>query len=239
MKSKTIFAILLIVLFILSSCTSDVPAPLPTDTFTPTQTSPLTPVVPTITPTPLPATATPTSAPTSTPTEPLSESGPWLVYLHNIPEPSYYNHAAVLPELIVLNQDGSGRTSIIVPECGKDNLDDFFMNSGNSVRYMVQVDSAAYIIQPSDAAGQVVYRPWGILDCGTEFSGGDKHGFVTRFYSDEQPIPSATEMILFELPSGEIREQFTLFRCEGTPDVCHKASLFWTWDVKTKPAWSP
>jgi len=104
---------------------------------------------------------------------------------------------------------------------------------------MVQMDGSVYIIQPTDATGQLVYHPWRINSCGTEFSGGVENGFITRFYSTGEPIPYTTEMILFELPSGEIREQFPLFRCEGTPDVCHKASLFWTWDVKTKPAWSP
>jgi hypothetical protein len=88
--------------------------------------------VPILTSTPIPpsATVTPTSIPesptaTGTPAESLSAQGPWLLYVHNSPHLGYADVGEVPAKFIILNQDGSGRTSITLPECGDGKVTSF------------------------------------------------------------------------------------------------------------------
>ena len=98
--------------------------------------------------TPIP-TRTPTETLTPTPTLPtltpvprlLSPQGPWLLYLHNIPRPGMMDIPEVPAEFILMNQDGSGRTSIPVP-CYRD-ANAFLMDSGISANYIASYGQGA------------------------------------------------------------------------------------------------
>src|SRR5687768_2439969 len=112
MKVKNIDTILLIAL-ILTSCAPAVTVALPTETAVPLPTSSPIPPTATIAPTLTPENVVPTSEPTG----PLSAEGPWLVYVHNSPRLGFADLGPVPPEFVLMNQDGSGRTLITLPEC--------------------------------------------------------------------------------------------------------------------------
>jgi hypothetical protein len=139
MKIRTIMPVLLVALSV--SC-------VPATTSAPAETAVS---IPTFTPVPLENTQTPPASaaiaptltpenvvPTSEPTSSLSADGPWLLYVHNSPREGFADLMPVPPEFILLNQDGSGRTSITpitLPEC-YDKVSTFLMEGGNSANYM-------------------------------------------------------------------------------------------------------
>src|SRR5215207_4094312 len=130
MKVKNINTVLLVAL-ILTSCAPAVTVVSLTETTVPTF-SPVPPIA-TVAPTLTPENVVPTSEPTAA----LSSEGPWLIYVHNSPSPGFADLSPVAAEFVILNQDGSGRTSITMPECyGQVNT--FLMNGENSVNYMTQ-----------------------------------------------------------------------------------------------------
>lgn len=231
MKANNINAVLLFAL-ILTSCTPAIKIVSPTETALPT---------PTFTPIPSAAIITPSLtpenlAPTREPTGSLSAEGPWLVYLHNSPRLGFADVMPVAAEFIFMNQDGSGRTSITLPECD-DKVSAFLMDSGNSANYMTDIGgNAIYIFRPSQATGMLVYRQLWYSVCHTFFSGDKKGGLLASFYQAENVSP---ELIIFELPGGEIRARFPLVQCPESLKVCEEYRSSWGAMMRQEPQWSP
>jgi hypothetical protein len=193
--------------------------------------------------TPLP-TRTPTETLTPTPTLPtrtpvphlLSQQGPWLLYLHNIPRPAMMGIMEVPAEFILMNQDGSGRTSIPMP-CYRD-ANAFFKDSGISANYMAPYGSGLYLFRPSENTGIVIRGMYGgYLDCRTNFNGDEKGGLLVSFYQASNDV--SPELILYELPGGQIRERFPLVRCSKDTDICEKFRSNWSDMMNQQPRWSP
>jgi WD40 repeat protein len=190
--------------------------------------------------TPLP-TRTPTETLTPTPTltpvpHLLSPQGPWLLYLHNIPRPAMMDLAGVPAEFVLINQDGSGRTSIKLP-CSRD-VNAFLMDSGNSTNYMAPYAGGVYLFRPSEATGMLVRgMNWGYPPCQTFFNGDEKGGLLPSFYQASNDV--SPELILYELPSGRIRERFPLVRCSKDTDVCEKFRSNWPEMMIQQLQWSP
>jgi hypothetical protein len=231
MKANNINAVLLIAL-ILTSCTTAIKIVSPTETAAPTST---------FTPIPSAATVTPTLTlenlvPTSGPTGSLSAEGPWLVYLHNSPRLGFADVMPVAAEFIFMNQDGSGRTSITLPECD-DKVSAFLMDSRNSANYMADMGGdAIYIFRPSQATGMLVYRQLWYSVCHTFFSGDEKGGLLASFY---QAANASPELVIFELPEGKIRARFPLVRCTESLKVCEEHNSSWGAMMRQQPQWSP
>jgi WD40 repeat protein len=207
----------------------------------PTETSSPTPLPAATTPTPpdipkrliLTATPTlrPTSTPTSTPNAPLSAEGPWLLYLYNTPSLRYADVMPIPAEFILINQDGSGRTSITMPKCEDNLVSNLLINEGNSVNYLAQYDFRVYLLRPFQTAGMRVYP------CHTSYHGNEKGGFLASFYEESDDV--SPELILFELPSGEIRERFPLVRCSADTNICEDFRSNWFFMMWQRPQWSP
>jgi WD40 repeat protein len=186
-------------------------------------------------------TRTPTETLTPTPTRTpvphlLSSQGPWLLYLHNIPRPQMMDIMEVPAEFVLLNQDGSGRTSILLP-CSMD-VNTFLMDSGNAANYMVPYSGGLYVFRPSENTGMIIrglYRDY--PGCRTNFNGDDKGGLLTRFY--QASIDVSPELILYELPDGNIQERFPLVRCSRDTDLCEKFRSNWSEMMIQQPQWSP
>jgi len=191
------------------------PTHLPTETLTPTPT-----ITPTLTPVP----------------NLLSSQGPWLLYLHNNPRPAMADISEVPSEFVLLNQDGSGRTTVTLP-CYSD-ADTFFKDSGNSTNYMVQYADGLYLFRPSDATGMVILRMnLGYPTCRSFFNGDEKGGLLGSFYKASDDV--SPELILYELPNGKIRERFPLVRCSKDTDLCDKFRSNWPEMMRQQPRWSP
>jgi hypothetical protein len=231
MKFKNINAVLFIAL-ILTSCAPAITVVSPTETAVP---------MPTFTPIPPTATVAPTLTPenvepTSEPTGPLSAEGPWLVYLHNSPRLGFADLSPVPPEFVILNQDGSGRASITLPECyGR--VDTFLMEGGNLVNHIMQHNGGLYLFRPSDATGMLVYRQLWYSVCHTYFNGDEKGGLLASIYqAADDAVP---ELIIYELPGGKIRDRFPLVRCGENAKVCNQYRSNWSEMGTQKPQWSP
>jgi hypothetical protein len=231
MKVKNINTVLLIAL-ILTSCAPVVTVVSSTETAVP---------IPTSSPVPPSATVAPTLTPenlvpTSEPPVPLSAEGPWLIYVHNSPSPGFGDLSPVAAEFVILNQNGSGRTSITLPEC-YGQVDTFLMEGGNSVNYMTQYDGGLYIFRPSDATGMLVYGRTSFSACDTFFSGDEKGGLLARIYqAADDAVP---ELIIYELPAGKIRDRFPLVRCAENGKVCNQYRSNWSEMGTQEPQWSP
>lgn len=226
MKVKNINTVLLVTL-ILTSCAPAVTVISPTETAVP---------MPTFTPIPLTATLPPTLTPenvvpTSEPIVPLSTEGPWLVYVHNSPRPGFADLMPVAAEFVLLNQDGSGRTLITLPEC-YGQVDNFLMEGGDSVNYMIQYDGGLYLFRPFQATGMRVYQ-----QCKTFFSGDEKGGLLASTY--QAADDAAPELIIYELPGGKIRDRFPLVRCGENAKVCNQYRSNWSEMGAQALQWSP
>lgn len=232
MKVKNTKAVLLVAL-ILASCAPELTAVSPTETAAPRSTFAPIPLASTVTPTLIPENLVPTNEPAN----PLSAEGPWLVYLHNSPRLGYADVMPVAAEFIIMNQDGSGRTSITAPEC-YNKVSTFLMDSGSSANYMADMGwDEIYIFRPSQATGMLVYRPFWYSVCNTFFRGDEKGGLLASFYQAASDV--SPELILYELPSGKIRERFPLVRCSKDTDVCEKFRSNWPEMMSQQPQWSP
>lgn len=232
MKTKTIVTVLLIVL-VLTSCAPAVTVVSPTETAISISAS--TPIPPT-------ATIAPTSTPenptaTSTPTGSLSAQGPWLLYVHNSPHLGFADVAEVPAEFILLNQDGSGRTSITLPECGDDKVTNFLIDGPNSANFLAQYGNGLYLFRPSEATGMRVYEMLWYSVCNTYFSGDKKGGLLAIFYQATKDV--SPELIIYELPSGKIRERFPLVRCSPNTNVCEEFRSNWSEMMRQRAQWSP
>ena len=142
----------------------------------------------------------------------------------------------VPPEFVLLNQDGSGRTSIPMP-CSRD-VDTFLMNSGNSANYLAQYAGGLYLFRPAEATG-ILIRDMnrGYPDCSSFFNGNEKGGLLASFYQAANDL--SPELILYELPNGKIRERFPLVRCSQDTIVCEKYRSNWPEMMIQQPQWSP
>ena len=186
-------------------------------------------------------THTPTETLTLTPTRTpvphlLSPQGPWLLYLHNIPRPQMMDIMEVPTEFVLLNQDGSGRTSIPLP-CSRD-VNTFFMGSSASSNYMTPYGSGLYLFRPSENTGIVIRGMYeGYPGCRTNFNGDEKGGLLTRFYQASNDV--SPELILYELPDGKIRERFPLIRCPQGVNFCEEFKSNWSDMMIQQPRWSP
>jgi WD40 repeat protein len=193
-----------------------------------------------ITDTPLPTrlpteTLTPTSTLTSAP-HLLSLQGPWLLYLHNIPRPAMMDISEVPAEFVLLNQDGSGRTSIPLP-CSSD-VNTFLMDSGSAANYMVPYAGGLYLFRPSEATGMVVLgTSQGYPTCQLSFNGDEKGGLLTSFYQAASDV--SPELIIYELPGGKIRERFPLVRCAKNTNLCEEFRSNWPEMMRQHAPWSP
>jgi len=166
----------------------------------------------TLTPT-TPALPTPTSMPLL-----LSLQGPWLLYLHTIYRPGQMDQgiADVPEEFVLLNQDGSGRTSI-------HDVDTFLMDSGSSKNYMTSYVGEQYLFRPSEAKMM--------------FIGDESSGVWADFYQASDDV--SPELMLYELPSGKIRDRFPLVRCSKDTDACEKYRSNWREMMRQQIQWSP
>ena len=186
----------------------------------------------TIAPTLTPANEVPTSGPTGS----LTANGPWLLYVHNSPLPGMPGSDEVPPEFILLNQDGSGRTSITLPAC-YGQVSAFLMEGGNSDNYMAQYVGGLYLFRPLQVTGMRVYGQSWYTVCNTFFTGDEKSGLLASFYrSADDATP---ELIIFELPSGNIRDRFPLVRCGENANVCEEFRANWGQMMQQAPQWSP
>lgn len=226
----------LLVALILTSCAPAVTSVVPSETDV---------AMATFTPIPSTVTTTPTLTPensrlTSEPAGLLSEEGPWLVYLHNVPDLGYGDRMPVAPEFVILNHDGSGGTLITLPEC-RHKVDDFLMESGNPTNYMVDMGSGIYwgiyIFRPSQATGMLVYEQLWYSVCATFFTGDEKGGLLASTYraSDD----TAPELMIYELPGGKIRDRFPLVRCARGAKACEENRSEWSYMEAQEPQWSP
>ena len=121
---------LIVSMLAVTGCSTSVLTPPPTLTGTVVQVPTVSPVPPTVTLV-SPSTPEPPAA-TGTPAVSLSAQGPWLLYVHNSPRPRMVDSSAVPPEFKLLNQDGSGSTSITLPDCYGDGVDTFLMEGGHT-----------------------------------------------------------------------------------------------------------
>lgn len=214
--------------------------PAPTAPLVPQPTHTQIPIIePTLTETaiPLPTFELPTVTPVPTEvTSLLTLNGPWLVYLHNSPRPAMMDIAEVPAEFVLLNQDGSGRTAITLP-CSQD-VNTFLMDSGNSTNYLARYAGGLYLFRPSAATGMVVRgMHQGYPVCQHYFRGDEKGGLLASFYQASNDV--SPELILYELPSGRIRERFPLVRCSNNTNVCEKYRSNWPEMMRQRPRWSP
>lgn len=231
MKVKNIATVSLIAL-ILTSCAPALTFVPPTATALPLLTS--TSIAPTVTfvSTPVQETEVPISEPTSS----LSAAGPWLVYRHNALSLGYADVAGVPEEFVLLNQDGSGRTSITLPDCD-DQVNEFLMQGVNSANGMAEIGRDIYLFRPTQATGLLVYRQLWYSACDTYFSGDVKGGLLASFYQASKEV--SPELILYELPGGKIRERFPLVRCSKDTDICENFRSNWPEMMWQQPSWSP
>ncbi len=216
--------------------------PSPTKTLTPESTPAASPTSPspiattTITTTP----STPdTFEPTATPhISALSPEGPWLVYRQDI----YYGMSERYDKLIVMNQDGSGRTLIKVNGCaGMGDINPLVKVPGCDSDYpllleedpssrIVNFSGRIMLIQPFQAAGKLLYQGWPSLH--TAFTGDNKGGFLASLSAPaEDAIP---ELHIYTLPEGKLLDQFPLVRCPGQMQDCPFGDAGW-WEIQ----WSP
>lgn len=231
MKFKSINTALLIAL-ITTSCLPAVTVVPPTETVVP---------LPTFTSTPLAVSAIVTSVPdTAVPTSEqmvsLSPVGPWLVYRYNPLSPGFADVGPIPEEFVLLNPDGSGRLLITLPMCN-DQVNSFLPEGENLNNYMAIIDKDIYIFRPLQATGLLIHRQLGYSYCNTYFQGNEKGGLLASFFQASKDV--SPELILYELPGGNIRERFPLVRCSKDTDVCEQNRLNWPGMMHQQPRWSP
>ncbi len=102
---------------------------------------------------------------------------------------------------------------------------------------MADINGDIYIFRPSQTTGLLVYRQLWYSYCDTRFSGDEKGGLLASFYQSSKDV--SPELILYELPSGKIRERFPLVRCSNDTDVCEKFRSNWPEMMHQGAQWSP
>lgn len=232
MKGKNIDVILLVVL-ILTSCTPAIPVIPPTKTAAPEPTPSSVLITPTVLATRTPEKILPTSEPTAS----LSAEGPWLLYVHNSPIPPMPGSDEVPPEFTLLNQDGSGRTSITSLGCHDDQVEDFLLDGPPAANSLASYDGGLYLFRPSEATGMLVYKMAWYSYCQTFFQGDETGGLLASIH--QVTADGVPELVIFELPSGKVRDRFPLVRCGDTSNVCNRYRANWSEMGGQEPQWSP
>ena len=228
MSVKRINMVLLVVL-IVTSCAPALTVVSPAETVV---------ALPTFTSIPPPATPAPAQTPepptaTSASTVPLDTQGPWLLYVRNSPRPGMMDVPEVLPEFILLNQDGSGFTSIALAR----GVDHFLMDGPNSANYIAQFDGRLYLFRPSDATGVAICGTIRYFCSDRFFTGDETGGLLASIYqANDDAIP---ELIIYEMPDGTIRDRFPLVQCTQDVNTCEKIRSIWEEMVEPIPQWSP
>jgi hypothetical protein len=139
-------------------------------------------------------------------------------------------------EFVLLNQDGSGRTRITL-SCSHD-VNTFLMEGANSGNYMAEYAGGLYLFQPAEAAGVVIRgMSSGYPSCQKSFNGNEKGGLLASFYQAASDV--SPELILYELPGGEIHERFPLVRCPQGVNLCEEFRSNWPEMMRQRPHWSP
>jgi hypothetical protein len=183
----------------------------------------------------MPTSASETAIPTSEPIVPLSDEGPWLLYVHNSPRPEGPGSNAISPEFTLMNQNGSGHTSITFPE-SSDPVNAFLMEE-NSVNYMTQYDGRLYLFRPAQSTGILIHQCLRGIRCRAFFNGDEKGGLLASTYLAEgEDIP---ELIIYELPDGKIRDRFPLVRCGENANICNQYRSNWEYMGGQDLQWSP
>jgi hypothetical protein len=168
----------------------------------------------------------------------LSSQGPWLLYLHTIPRSGSMEIGvpAVPEKFMLVNQDGSERTPIHFIPAQDENT--FLTDRGSAKKYLVSYAGELYLFRPSDAKVMSI----GEAHCGYPFCpddlGSDDKGVVlAKFYQAADDV--SPELVLYELPSGKVRERFPLVRCSLDTDVCENFRSNWGEMMRQKLQWSP
>jgi hypothetical protein len=131
----------------------------------------------------------------------------------------------VPPEFILLNQDGSGFTSIALDS----SVDHFLMEGSNSANYMARYEDRLYLFRPSDAMGSAIFNSF--------FPDDEKGGLMASIYQvNDDTIP---ELIIYELPDGKIRDRFSLVTCTQNVNTCEEAGPIWEELGGARPRWAP
>lgn len=201
-------------LFLLMFSSACQPAPAPAF---PTRFPTLPPIKPTSTDTILfsLSTATATSAAAAQPTVTntpahLSSEGPWLVY----------------NEHFIVNQDGTGRAEI-TSDCNPGDIRESPSNR------LITSSNTIFLFEPTNATWTLVYRNW--PDYGSDYTGDNKKGLLAVMdRAIEEEIP---ELLIYELPSGKIRDRFpVVFKCPDKDESCDTSNIEW-WNFEMN--WSP
>ncbi len=142
---------------------------------------------------------------TVAPASSLSAQGPWLFYVRKIPVPGMYDIADVPPELLLLNQDGTGRTPVEIVGC--------FDGSSQSETYaaLAKFNAWLYLVHPAEAAAMLVQEDRPYPTCETYFHGDEKGGLLADLHGVEGEQP---ELIVYDLPAGTIRDRLPLGRMQ-------------------------
>ncbi|MGD8402434.1 MAG: hypothetical protein PVJ21_02155 [Anaerolineales bacterium] len=166
-------------------------------------------------------TALPTSSPLAaielTPTKfisPLSPDGPWLIYTRR-------------DELVIINQDGTGQIASARPTC------DFYSPPSiqeDLLNRIAILSGRIYLIQPLKNVRALAYSPW--PPCHTAFTGDTEGGLLAKI-SHLSTKDSVPELIIYELPSGKIRDRFLLVKCSDQIECAYDHTSWW--EIK----WSP
>jgi hypothetical protein len=161
-----------------------------------------------------------------------------LVYQQYI----YNDMQEIYDKLIVLNQDGSGRTMIKVNGCtGLGDINPRIKVPGCNFDYpllleedpsnrVVNFSGRIMLVQPFQATGKLLYQRWPSLH--TAFAGDNKRGFLASLsVPAEDAIP---ELRIYALPGGMLLDLFPLVRCPGQMQDCPFGDAGW-WEIQ----WSP
>ena len=122
----------------------------------------------------------------------LSPKGPWLAYAND--------------SLVIVNQDGTGRTLSTMPDC---NFDAPLLIDADPLNRTAILSENVYLIQPLKDIRLLVYSPW--PSCHTAFTGDAKSGLLARI--NRTTTDAVPELIIYEMPGGKIRAQFPLVKC--------------------------
>jgi hypothetical protein len=158
-----------------------------------------TPVALTATSTRVVPSSTATVPPTATPVPaPLSLQEPWLVYYHRYSDDNF---------VVIVNQDGTGMIRAN-PICSSDIPE-------SSSNQMVVI-GGVYLFQRSQPTWTLV-QP-----CGS-FTGSNKGGLLA--VSEYGTQDAFSTLRIHELPSGRLRDQFSLFKCTDQAEPCDTAYI--------------
>ncbi|MBI5951814.1 MAG: hypothetical protein HY865_09170 [Chloroflexi bacterium] len=153
--------------------------------------------------------------PTSTPvvTGPaLFPEGPWLAYADD--------------ELVIVNQDGTGRTPSLLPGC---NFDASPVIDADPLNRTVIFSGNVYLIQPLKGIRQLVYSPR--TSCHSAFAGDTNSGLLARL--NRATADAIPELFIYDMPGGKIRAQFPLVKCAAQTQCDFSDANAW------QVQWSP